>query len=94
LDATPNEAVKAFPHRKVMDESLAGLMTSEKIDPYLRKPAVLAATGLSDRTLHRMVKAGTFPSPKRLGPNSVGWRASTIKSWNDSRPDARQQAAA
>jgi prophage regulatory protein len=69
-------------------------MTAIALDPFLRKPAVLTVTGLSERTLYRMVKAGTFPSPKRLGPNSVGWRASTIKSWNDSRPDAREQAAA
>jgi prophage regulatory protein len=70
------------------------LSNVQELDPYLRLPAVKAATGLSERTLYRMVKAGDFPSPKKLGPNAVGWPQSAVKDWNASRPDARQQAAA
>ena len=92
MDTTPNEAAKADPHRKVMDEPLVRVMTAGQLDPFIRAPAVAAAIGLSERTLHRMVKAGTFPSPKRLGANAVGWRTSTVKNWNDSRPDARAAA--
>jgi prophage regulatory protein len=66
--------------------------TVEVIDPFLRLPAVLAATGLTERTLYRKVAAGAFPSPKQLGPNSVGWRQSAVKEWNDTRPDSRAPA--
>ena len=36
---------------------------------------------ISHATLWRMVKDGRFPSPYRLGPNSVGWRCADIRSY-------------
>ncbi|MPZ34869.1 MAG: AlpA family phage regulatory protein [Rhodospirillales bacterium] len=57
-------------------------------------PAVKEATGWSERTIYRRVKDKKFPSPKRLGPNSVGWPASIIAAWQESLPDAREQVAA
>ena len=63
------------------------------VDPILRMPAVEAATGWSERTIYRKVKDKSFPSPKRLGPNSIGWPASVIAAWKESLPDAREQAA-
>nr|WP_271673193.1 AlpA family transcriptional regulator [Bradyrhizobium sp. CCBAU 51627] len=58
------------------------------IDPLLRLPAVLAATGLKRSSLYVMMKDGRFPTAVRLGPNSVAWRASAIKAFNDNLPDA------
>jgi prophage regulatory protein len=74
--------------------SLRPLSTTPAIDPILRLPAVKSATGWSGRTIYRKVKANEFPSPKRLGPNSIGWPASVIAAWKESLPDARDQAAA
>ena len=36
-------------------------------------------------TLSRWVKAGTFPSPIKLGENSIGWRARDVQEWLDRR---------
>lgn len=58
------------------------------IDPLLRLPAVLVATGLKRASLYAMMKEGRFPGSVRLGPNSVAWRASAIKAFNDNRPNA------
>jgi prophage regulatory protein len=63
-------------------------------DSYLRFPQVKARTGLSRTTIHRLIKAGEFPAPKSLGVRAVGWKASAVKDWCASRPDAREQAAA
>jgi prophage regulatory protein len=70
-------------------------LTAEDPDgeSYLRFPAVRQRTGLSRTTIHRLVKAGHFPAPKRLGPRAVGWKASVVKGWCASRPDAREQQA-
>jgi prophage regulatory protein len=58
------------------------------IDPLLRLPAVLAATGLKRSSLYAMMNEDRFPRAVRLGPNSVAWRTSAIRAWNDNRPQA------
>jgi predicted DNA-binding transcriptional regulator AlpA len=50
----------------------------------LRKPAVLAKTGLSYPTIYRKMQAGDFPQPVQLGPNSVGWIEEEIDAWSKS----------
>ncbi len=52
----------------------------------LRAPEVMARTGLSRVTIWRRVKAGNFPAPTELGENSIGWPASVITEWLNSRP--------
>ena len=54
----------------------------------LRLPAILKLTGLCRTTIWRMVKAGTFPQPVQLGARAVGWRASDVEEWLESRPVA------
>ncbi len=36
--------------------------------------------------IYRDVKAGKFPAPIELGPNSVGWYEDEIDDWLASRP--------
>lgn len=55
--------------------------TIQNFDPIWRRPKVLEATGIATSTLYAAMKAGTFPKPIRLGPNSVGWRRSAIEAW-------------
>ncbi len=52
----------------------------------LRAPEVMARTGLSRVTIWRRVRAGTFPAPTELGANSIGWPASEISAWIETRP--------
>ena len=47
-------------------------------DRILRRKDVLCKLAISSATLHRRIKEGIIPPPLRLGPNSVGWRASWI----------------
>ena len=54
----------------------------------LRRLDVQRITGLSKATLWRLVKAGDFPRPIRLGARAVGWKAQEVVAWIDSRPRA------
>ncbi|WP_354129825.1 AlpA family transcriptional regulator [Bradyrhizobium sp. RT3b] len=53
------------------------------IDPLLRLPQVLAATGLSTSSIYRKIAASEFPRPLKLGRNSVCWRTSEVVDWID-----------
>lgn len=54
-------------------------------DRIFRLPDVLALVGLSKPSIYRQMAAGTFPKAIKLGDRAVGWRASTIQDWMDSR---------
>ncbi|WP_328994432.1 helix-turn-helix transcriptional regulator [Pseudomonas aeruginosa] len=47
----------------------------------LRLPSVCAQVGLSKSQIYRLIRAGEFPAPIRLGPNSVAWSAEHVSSW-------------
>jgi predicted DNA-binding transcriptional regulator AlpA len=36
---------------------------------------------ISRATLWRMVKAGRFPPPKKLGPNIAAWNVGLVRAW-------------
>ena len=58
-------------------------------DRLLRLPEVLHLCGISRTTLNRLIAAGRFPAPVRIGPRAVAWRESDIRRWLESRPPAR-----
>ena len=45
-------------------------------------------TGLSRSTLYRLIAAGAFPRPIKLGPRRVGFRADDLEKWLESREAA------
>ena len=51
----------------------------------LRLPAVKTRTALSRSSIYKLVAAGIFPRPIRLGPRSVGWIEAEVDDWLDSR---------
>ncbi|MFG6565945.1 helix-turn-helix transcriptional regulator [Sulfitobacter sp. 1A13421] len=57
-------------------------------EPYLRRPAVQIATGLSRSSLYSMMATGDFPRPVRVGKRAVAWPESTVAAWLASRPRA------
>ncbi|MFL4597100.1 helix-turn-helix transcriptional regulator [Stenotrophomonas maltophilia] len=44
-------------------------------------PAVVKITALSESSIRRGMRNGTFPACKRLGPRAIGWPESVIKAW-------------
>lgn len=48
--------------------------------------AVEVKTGKSRQQIWRDIRAGNFPAPIELGPNSVGWYEDEIDEWLASRP--------
>lgn len=55
-------------------------------DPMLRYPEVQRELGLSRSSIERLVRAGQFPRPRRLGPRAVAWPASEVERWKQDLP--------
>lgn len=51
----------------------------------LRRRALREVTGLSDSSLDRAVRDGTFPKPIQLGSRAVGWPDFAIYEWLNER---------
>lgn len=64
-------------------------MEQQQSDKVLRKTDLLARIPLSDATIWRLEKAGSFPKRIQLGGNSVGWVESEINNWLEQRKAAR-----
>ena len=47
----------------------------------LRLSSVCLMVGFSKAQIYRLIKRGQFPSPVRLGGNSVRWQASQVHAW-------------
>ncbi|PJL60660.1 hypothetical protein B9Y82_18760 [Stenotrophomonas maltophilia] len=56
-------------------------MSAENIDPILKMPVVVKITALSESSIRRGMRNGTFPACKRLGPRAIGWPESVIRTW-------------
>ena len=49
---------------------------------------MLARIGLARSTIYRMIEAGTFPRPVKIGQRAVAWPESDIERWIAERPEA------
>lgn len=57
-------------------------MATQPVSPVLlRLPSVCALVGLSKSQVYRLIRAGEFPSPVRIGANSVAWPAERVNAW-------------
>ena len=57
------------------------------LDRFLSLSATLEIAGRPCRqTLWKWVAKGAFPAPVQVGPHRIGWRASDLKKWQESRP--------
>ena len=63
-------------------------MTPEEKAPrkIIRDKVVTERTGKGRVQRWRDIRAGTFPAPIQLGPNSIGWYEDEIADWLASRP--------
>lgn len=58
-----------------------------KLKPaFLNKPGIAEYVSLSVDTLERMVQKGTFPGPRRISDQRVGWLVTEIDDWAANRP--------
>ncbi len=55
-------------------------------DRLLNVKEVSALLGVSRTTLHRLVSAGNFPKPVRVGKRASRWRQSEVLVWMETRP--------
>ena len=55
------------------------------MDTLIRRPEVQRRTGYSKASIYRLVHAGDFPAPVRLGVRAVAWRTEDIDAWIASR---------
>ncbi len=60
-------------------------MQYQKNFQFLREPQVSALTGLSKSTRWRLERNGEFPKKRQLSAKSVGWLASEIEEWIQTR---------
>ena len=63
-------------------------MTSAKKDRLLRREEVEQKSGLARTTIYRLMRAGAFPEPLKVGPRAVRWPESEIEKWVSERPRA------
>ena len=61
---------------------------SATLPPLLRTKDVLAILRVSKPTLWAWRRAGRFPEPLRLGPNTVAWREADVRRWIEKRATA------
>ena len=52
----------------------------------LRLRQVLEITGLCKSQLYRLLAAGKFPKPVRVGPRTVRWTLESILAWIENLP--------
>ena len=52
----------------------------------LRLSEVLEDTGLCKSQLYRLMAAGTFPKPVRVGPRTVRWAHESVLAWMANLP--------
>jgi len=52
----------------------------------LRRPEVIAKTGLQKSSIYRAIQTEGFPAPIQLGKRAVAWRMDEIDAWIESRP--------
>ena len=65
-------------------------MTSKLL---MTRAEVEAECTISKTTIYRMMRAGAFPCPVKIGERAVRWRTAAIQKWLDSRPEATGRAA-
>jgi prophage regulatory protein len=67
------EESKRAPAQPIEAASVPGAM--------LRIATVTAITGLSKRTIYRMMASGEFPQSVHLSPRCTAWRQSDVAEW-------------
>lgn len=57
-----------------------------------RHKKVMEQTGLGRSSIYKLIKEGSIPKPVPLGIRAVGWLATEINAWIESRVRVRDAA--
>ena len=63
-------------------------------DRLMRREEVEIRCGIACTTIYRLMRAGRFPLPVKVGPRAVRWSSTEIEAWLASRPRANGEAHA
>ena len=66
-------------------------MPSVDIPSLLTRHEVIDITGYSIASIYRLMRAGHFPEPIKIGPRSIRWKAEEIAAYIEDRPRANGQ---
>ena len=61
-------------------------------DRLLTRPEVESRCGIARSTIYRLMRAGQFPEPVRVGPRAVRWPEHELDAWLAERPRATGEA--
>ena len=64
------------------------MQQTNTIRPLLRRREVERITGLGCSTIYKLMRAGQFPLPLRIGAQAVRWKPDEIDAYLASRPRA------
>ena len=57
-------------------------------DRLLTRTEVQTRCGIARTTIYRLMRAGQFPEPVRIGPRAVRWPECELEAWLAARPRA------
>jgi len=60
------------------------------MEKFLRRSEVAEYLGISETTVWRWVRGGSFPKPVRIGPNTVGFLEEEIQAWLKHKKSTQQ----
>ncbi len=78
MKKTTNESLIHFPQPPI--PSVPGI-----VDPILRLKDVERVVGLKRSRIYALMGAGEFPQAVHLSARAIGWRASAIQEWINTR---------
>jgi prophage regulatory protein len=67
--------------------------TVKPFDRVLRRPEVVAFSGLTETVLDEQIKLGRFPKPIQISQRRPGWLQSELQQWLAARVAERDSAA-
>jgi predicted DNA-binding transcriptional regulator AlpA len=81
LDDVFNSQSRAFPVMNLDDPITATLARFPVLpdDAVVKQPVVQALYPVSDFQLWKLVRAGRFPAPEKIGARSIGWRVGPLR---------------
>lgn len=60
-------------------------MLMKRSRKFLRLPSVIEKVGLSRSQIYKLIQAGSFPEPVKIGPKISVWLEENLEEWMDAQ---------